>query len=73
MVFKKGSNMEEMVKYLKALTFLQVQAMTGKSAFAKPEVLLSKAGFTHKEIGEILGKTTNAVSLTMFNERKKAK
>jgi len=65
--------MEELVKYLKALTFLQVNAMTGKSAFQKPEVLLVRAGFTHKEVGEFLGKSENAVALVMFSERKRKK
>ncbi len=61
--------MEEMAKYLKALTFLQVQAMTGKSAFESPEILLVKAGFTYKEIGEMLGKTENAVTLAIRKVR----
>ncbi len=49
-------------KYLKALVFLQVQAQTGVSSFGKPEVLLSRAGFSVKEVAEILGKSPNAVS-----------
>lgn len=57
--------MDEMVKYLKALTFLQLQALTGGAAYRKPEQLLERAGFTHKEIGEMLGKTPNAVTLAL--------
>ncbi len=53
--------MEELVKYLKALTFLQLQAMTS-GAFDKPEVLLSKAGFSHKEIADLLDKSYAAVA-----------
>ena len=51
-----------MVKYLKALTFLQLQTVTGGSAYRKPELLLERAGFTHREIGEMLSKSPNAVT-----------
>lgn len=54
-----------MIKYLKALTFLQLQAMTGGSAYRKPELLLERAGFTHKEIANILGKSHTAVAKTV--------
>ena len=54
--------MDEMVKYLKALTFLQLQAVTGGSAYRKPELLLERAGFTHREIADMLGKTAMAVA-----------
>ncbi len=57
--------MDEMIKYLKALTFLQLQAMTGGSAYRKPELLLERAGFTHKEIASILGKSHTAVAKTV--------
>jgi len=62
--------MEELVKYLKALTFLQVNAMSEKQAFQKPEVLLVRAGFSYKEVGAILGKSENAIKSVMFKERK---
>ena len=54
--------MEELVKYMKALTFLQLQVVTGSNIFGKPEVLLSKAGFQHKEIADLLGKSPAAVA-----------
>ena len=55
--------MEELVKYMKALTFLQVQQMTGNTTFVgKPELLLSKAGFTAKEIAHLVGKKEAAVA-----------
>ena len=53
--------MEEVVKYLRALTFLQVQQMTSERPFAKPEVLLAKAGLAYREIADLLGKTEGAV------------
>ena len=52
--------MEEVVKYLRALVYLQVQALSD-SAPVKRELLLCRAGFSHKEIGEILGKKPDAV------------
>ncbi len=59
---KGKDTMDSIEKYLKALVFLQVQAQTGVSSFGKPEILLFRAGFSPKEIGEILGKSANAVS-----------
>lgn len=53
--------MEELKKYLKALTLLQLQTQLGRG-FVKPEVLLARAGLTHKEIAELLGKSQMAVS-----------
>jgi hypothetical protein len=65
--------MEEMVKYLKALTFLQLQNVTGGAAYAKPEWLLERAGFSHKEIATMLGKTQAAVSKSISRARTTAK
>lgn len=66
--------MEELAKYLKALLLLQLNnaATTGSTSggasqpgAAKAEVLLSRAGFTHREIADMLGKTTTAVAKTI--------
>jgi hypothetical protein len=57
--------MEELVKYLKALTYLQLQNVTQGSAFSKPELLLERAGFTNREIGELLNKKEPAVAKTI--------
>ncbi len=54
-----------MIKYLKALTFLQLQSMSGASAFAKPELLLHRAGFKNKEIADLLGKKEGAVQMAV--------
>ncbi|HXI84880.1 MAG TPA: hypothetical protein VNL17_12410 [Verrucomicrobiae bacterium] len=62
--------MDELVKYMKALTFFQLQSLTGGGAFAKPELLLHKAGFTNREIGEFLSKKEDAVR--MIIQRAKA-
>jgi hypothetical protein len=60
---------EELVKYMKALTFLQLQAMTGVDTFGKPEVLLQRAGFTQEEIAELLGKKRSAVSMALSRSK----
>jgi DNA-directed RNA polymerase specialized sigma24 family protein len=57
--------MDEVVKYLKALIALQVQAMTGEADSVKPEVLLARAGLSSGEIAAILGKKPNAVAMTL--------
>ncbi len=64
--------MEEMLKYLKALTLFQLQNSNGDDAPAplKTEILLSRAGFKNKEIAELLGKTENAVALTIHRAKK---
>jgi hypothetical protein len=65
--------MDEMVKYLKALTFLQLQTVTGGAAFQKPELLLERAGFTHKDIADMLGKSANAVTKTIIRAKAQTK
>lgn len=56
--------MEDIAKYLKALVYLQVNQQSG-GGFGKPEVLLHRAGFKHKEIADILGKKEAAVAKTV--------
>jgi hypothetical protein len=65
--------MDEMIRYLKALVFLQLQTVTGGSAYRKPELLLERAGFTHKEIADILGKTHTAVAKTVSRAKAAAR
>jgi hypothetical protein len=58
--------MDELIKYMKALVFLQVQSLSGSSSFSKPEMLLHKAGFKNREIAEILGKKEQAVQKSIL-------
>lgn len=62
--------MDELVKYMKALVFLQLQAVTGSNAVGKPELLLSQAGFSHREIADMLGKKPPAVAKALSRARK---
>jgi DNA-directed RNA polymerase specialized sigma24 family protein len=64
--------MEEMTKYLKALVYLQVQALAGASAFGKPELLLNKAGFKNREIAEMLGKKESAIAKSISRAKQSA-
>jgi DNA-directed RNA polymerase specialized sigma24 family protein len=48
---------------------LQLQALTGGAAYQKPEQLLERAGFAHKEIAEMLGKSPNAVTKTLIRAK----
>ena len=61
--------MEETVKYLRALTFLQLQSLTDGTSFSKLEVLLERAGFTIKEIADLLNKSEAAVAKSLQRAR----
>jgi DNA-directed RNA polymerase specialized sigma24 family protein len=63
--------MEEVAKYLRALVFLQVQALS--EVVQKPELLLSRAGLTAREIAEILGKNQAAVAKSIVRAKKAAR
>ena len=54
--------MDEMIKYLKALVYIQANGLSDPEARVKPELLLAKAGLKHAEIGDILGKKGTAVA-----------
>lgn len=61
--------MEELIRYTKALVFLQLQQATGVDVFGKPELLLARAGFPHREIAELLGKSPAAVAKAISRSR----
>lgn len=61
--------MEEMVRYLKALVLFEVQAQLDPSEVAKPDVVLSRAGFAHREIAALLGKKPAAVAKAISRDR----
>lgn len=58
--------MEELIRFAKAQLLLQLQAVQiladRNGAAFKPEVLLADAGFAHKDIAAMLGKSQMAVS-----------
>lgn len=65
--------MDELVKYMKALVYLQVQVLAGSSTFGKPEVLLHQAGFKNREIADILGKNESAVAKAISRAKQNTK
>jgi DNA-directed RNA polymerase specialized sigma24 family protein len=56
------NNTGEMVKYIKALLLLEVYRLSKSDDSAKPEILLSRAGLSAREIAELLGKNLAAVA-----------
>jgi DNA-directed RNA polymerase specialized sigma24 family protein len=62
--------MEELVKYMRAMVVLQLQALPNDEASQKPELLLSRAGFTAREIADILGKNQAAVAKAIERAKK---
>jgi hypothetical protein len=72
-MFLGGTAVEELVKYLKALVFIQVHTLAASEGGPKPEILLNKAVFTAREIAEILGKSQAAVAKAIERARKTAK
>lgn len=65
--------MEEVAKYLKALLVLQIAAHEASESTAKTEVMLSRAGLSHGEIAELLGKSYAAVAQTVSRAGKSKK
>lgn len=54
--------MEELVKWVKVLVYLETRRMTSPDENVKAEVLLSRAGLGNREIADFLGKNYDAVS-----------
>ncbi len=56
------NNASDLVKYTKALVLLQIQGLNKSDDPIKPEVLLARAGLRAREIAELLGKNSAAVT-----------
>ena len=56
------NNESEVVKYTRALLLLQIHALTKSNEVIKPELLLSRAGLSTREIALLLSKNPAAVS-----------
>jgi hypothetical protein len=61
--------MDELIKYVRALVYLQAQSMVVEGSTAQADFLLSKAGLSHREIGEILGRTEQAIAKSVSRAR----
>lgn len=65
-------NVEELVKYTRALLLLQVQAQSKTEDLVKPEILLARAGLTARDIADLLGKNAAAVAKAIQRAGKSA-
>ena len=61
-VLMHDNSVSELVKYTKAMLLLRIHELTNTEDPMKPEVLLSRAGLSPREIGELLGKNPAAVA-----------
>jgi DNA-directed RNA polymerase specialized sigma24 family protein len=61
--------MDELIRYVRALVYLEVQQMTGEAAPLKSEVLLERAGLSKKEIADILDKNETAIAKSLSRAR----
>jgi DNA-directed RNA polymerase specialized sigma24 family protein len=65
--------MDELVKYMRALVALQIQALDKREEPLKPELLLARSGLAAREIAELLGKSPAAVAKAIQRAGKDAK
>ena len=63
--------MDQLEKYLKALLLLELDAREEKATITS--VLLSRAGFSNPEIGQLLNKSAGAVKMASRRARLRSK
>jgi DNA-directed RNA polymerase specialized sigma24 family protein len=61
--------MDELIKYVKALVYLQAHQLSGEAPLVKTEVLLARAGLSYKEIAHMLGKKELAIAKSLSRAR----
>ncbi len=61
----------ESLEELKSIKKLLALQAIGDKEFKEQAILLNSIGFKAKEIGEMTGKTANAVSIALHRTRKK--
>jgi hypothetical protein len=67
-----NDDMDELIKYTKALLALQVQSLNKSDDPVKPEILLARAGLTAREIAQLLGKNPAATAKALQRAGKRA-
>jgi DNA-directed RNA polymerase specialized sigma24 family protein len=65
-------NLDQLVKYTRALLLLQVRSLNKTDDPVKPEILLARAGLSAREIAELLGKNSAAVAKALHRAGKGA-
>jgi hypothetical protein len=71
-----GDRMDELIKYLRALVYLQARQLSGEAMAVKTEILLANAGLSYREISDMTGKSEPAIAKAVSRGRlsnKKAK
>ena len=63
---------DELVKATNALLLVQLQALMVEAERDKPELVLSRAGYTAKEIAGLVGKKEAAIAKTIQRAGKAA-
>ncbi len=61
--------MEELVKYLRALVLFEIQTRTDPDEADKPEMVLHRAGFSNKEIGDLLNKNPASIAKAISRDK----
>lgn len=61
--------MDEFVKYLKALVYLQAVQLNQENLSVKKELILANAGLSYKEISEIVGKSETGIAKAVSRAR----
>lgn len=62
--------MDEQIKYFRALVIIELESLAASDSTAKPELLLSNAGFAANEIAELVGKKPEAVRKAISRAKK---
>ena len=65
------STLKGLARSTKALLLLQLQAHLKREQQEKPEITLSRAGFSSREIAELLGKTPAAIAKSIQRDGKR--
>lgn len=64
--------MDELLKYIKALVYLEARRLSREEPGVAADLILARAGFSYKEIGAVLDKNEMAVAKAV-NRAKHAK
>jgi DNA-directed RNA polymerase specialized sigma24 family protein len=65
------STLKDLARSTKALLLLQLQAQLKREEQEKPEITLFRAGFSSREIAELLGKTPAAIAKSIQRDGKR--
>ena len=64
-----GDRMDELIKYMRALVYLQARQLSGEATAIKTEILLANAGLSYREISDMTGKSEPAIAKAVSRGR----